>query len=65
VVPNRLVACGIQVAAFVMMGVIALSRVRLGVHWPTDVAGGLLYGLALVCLMQSAMLAWRQKRLRT
>ena len=65
VVSNRLVALEIQVAAFAMMGVIALSRVRLGVHWPTDVAGGLLYGLALVCLMQSALLAWRQGRLRT
>ena len=65
VAQNRLVASGIQVAAFAMMGAIALSRVRLGVHWPTDVAGGLLYGLSLVCLMRSAMLTWREGRLRT
>ena len=64
-VENRLVARGIQVTACVMMVLIALSRVRLGVHWPTDVAGGLLYGLAFVCLMQSGMLVWRLGRLRS
>jgi undecaprenyl-diphosphatase len=65
VVTNRGVALGIQVAAFVLMGVIALSRVRLGVHWPTDVAGGLLFGLAAVCLMQASFLAWRHAQLST
>src|SRR3712207_4757218 len=62
VIPNRSVASGIQVAAFVVMGLIALSRVRLGVHWPTDVAGGLLYGLGLVCLMHAALLTRQQRR---
>ncbi len=64
VIANRLVARGIQVAAFVMMGLIALSRVRLGVHWPSDVVGGLLFGLAAVCLIQAALLAWRQAQVR-
>ena len=61
---NRLVARVIQVAAVALMILIALSRVRLGVHWPTDIAGGLLYGLAIVCFLQAAMLAWRTSPLR-
>jgi undecaprenyl-diphosphatase len=61
---NRHIARGIQVAAVVMMALIALSRVRLGVHWPSDVAGGLLFGLGIVCLLQAAMLGWRRARLR-
>ena len=60
VIANRLVARGIQVAAFVMMVLIALSRVRLGVHWPSDVVGGLLFGLAIVCLLQAVLLTWRR-----
>jgi membrane-associated phospholipid phosphatase len=64
VVANRLVARAIQVAAVVMMVLIAISRVRLGVHWPSDVVGGLLFGLATVCLMQSAFLGWKRVRLR-
>jgi undecaprenyl-diphosphatase len=53
VVANRLVARGIEVAAFAMMILIAISRVRLGVHWPSDVVGGLLFGLGAVCSMQA------------
>ena len=64
VVANRLVARGIQGAAVVMMTLIALSRVRLGVHWPSDVVGGLLFGLGIVCLLQAAVLGWRQAQLR-
>jgi undecaprenyl-diphosphatase len=65
VVTNRRVALGIQVAAIAVMGFIAISRVRLGVHWPTDVAGGLLFGLAAVCLMQATFLTWRNAQFRT
>ena len=64
VVASRTVARGIQVFAIAMMALIALSRVRLGVHWPSDVAGGLLFGLAAVCLLQAALLAWRQAQVR-
>ncbi|MGH2615742.1 MAG: phosphatase PAP2 family protein, partial [Thermomicrobiales bacterium] len=56
VVSNRVLARGIQAAAAIMMVLIALSRVRLGVHWPSDVAGGLLFGLGFVCLLQSALM---------
>jgi len=48
VIANRFVARAIQLAAAVMMVLIAISRVRLGVHWPSDVVGGLLFGLAIV-----------------
>jgi undecaprenyl-diphosphatase len=64
VVANRRIARGIQIAAFVMMILIALSRVRLGVHWPSDVVGGLLFGFAVICLMQAAVLGWRRAPLR-
>ena len=63
VVRNRRFARGIQLGAFVTMGLIALSRVRLGVHWPTDVAGGLSYGLATVCLLRAGMLAYTESGL--
>jgi membrane-associated phospholipid phosphatase len=61
---RRLVARGIQVAAFVIMGLIAISRVRLGVHWPSDVVGGLLFGLAAVCMIQAVLLTWRRAQIR-
>jgi undecaprenyl-diphosphatase len=64
VVANRRHVRGIQVVALAMMTLIALSRVRLGVHWPSDVAGGLLFGLGVVCLLRAAMLSWRQAQLR-
>ena len=64
VVASRFVARGIQMVAIAMMALIALSRVRLGVHWPSDVAGGLLFGLAAVCLMQAVWLAWRHAKIR-
>jgi undecaprenyl-diphosphatase len=64
VVDNRVVARAIQAVAAVVMVLIAMSRVRLGVHWPSDVIGGLLFGLAIVCLLQAASLGWRQSQVR-
>lgn len=34
----------IRVASVTMMGLIGMSRVYLGAHWPSDVLGGFLYG---------------------
>jgi membrane-associated phospholipid phosphatase len=65
VVANRRIARGIQGAALAMVVLIALSRVRLGVHWPSDVAGGLLFGLGVVCLMQAGLRAWQSHAART
>ncbi len=64
VVANRTLARAIQVLAGAMMILIALSRIRLGVHWPSDVAGGLLFGLGFVCLLRAAMLAWELRQIR-
>jgi undecaprenyl-diphosphatase len=63
-VSNWLLARTIQVLSIAMMALIAWSRVRLGVHWPSDVAGGLLYGGSFVCLLQAGFLLWRG-RVRT
>jgi undecaprenyl-diphosphatase len=60
VVADRLGARAIQVISIALMVLIALSRVRLGVHWPSDVVGGLLFGLGAVCLLHGVFLAWRQ-----
>jgi membrane-associated phospholipid phosphatase len=49
----------IQVLALAMALLIGLSRVRLGVHWPTDVLGGLAFGYGIVCLLQAARLHFR------
>jgi len=59
VVPNRLLVRSIQAVAVVMIVLTSLSRVRLGVHWPTDIAGGVLIGAGLLCLLRAAALTVR------
>lgn len=43
--PYRVLAKGLSIAA---LGLTALTSVYLGVHWPTDVLGGFLWGLVLL-----------------
>jgi len=50
---------GWQLAAAAMIIVTGLSRVMLGVHWPTDVIGGWMLGTAFA-LMAAAVIAWRE-----
>jgi undecaprenyl-diphosphatase len=58
---SRAPARAVQVLAVAMMLLVAWSRVRLGVHWPSDVAGGLLYGVGFVSLVQAGFLIWRAR----
>jgi undecaprenyl-diphosphatase len=52
---NRTLARLVQVGAVVMIALMALARVRLGVHWPTDVIGGVLFGIGIVCLLKTTL----------
>ena len=50
---------GWQLAAAAMILVTGLSRIMLGVHWPTDVIGGWLLGTSFA-LIAAAVIAYRQ-----
>ena len=50
---------GWQLAAAAMILVTGLSRIMLGVHWPTDVVGGWLLGTSFA-LIAAAVIAYRQ-----
>jgi undecaprenyl-diphosphatase len=53
-----------QLAAAAMILLTGLSRVMLGVHWPTDVIGGWMLGTSFA-LMAAAVIAWREDRSKT
>jgi undecaprenyl-diphosphatase len=52
---------GWQLAAAFMIIVTGLSRIMLGVHWPTDVIGGWMLGTSFA-LTAAAVIAWREHR---
>jgi undecaprenyl-diphosphatase len=58
--PPRFAAVYVALAALVI-GAVGLSRMVLGLHWPTDVVGGFAAGLAIV----QAALAWPGRRAPT
>jgi undecaprenyl-diphosphatase len=62
--PRPIFRAAAVVAASLAIGSVALSRITLGVHWLTDVAGGILVGLFWVVVSATAteMVAARQRR---
>ncbi|HEU5431359.1 MAG TPA: phosphatase PAP2 family protein [Thermomicrobiales bacterium] len=55
-VRDRLACRLLRVAAVVIALGIGWSRVRLGAHWPSDVLGGILWGLTLLAVLTALFL---------
>ena len=52
VIPHRTARLAVQAACLLVILMMGLSRIELGAHWPTDVAGGyVIAGLMLLPLM--------------
>lgn len=55
---------GWQALAALMILLTGLSRIMLGVHWPTDVIGGWMLGTSFA-LFAAAFIAWREHQRRS
>ncbi|MGQ9572947.1 MAG: phosphatase PAP2 family protein [Dehalococcoidia bacterium] len=58
-IPARPLRLLVQAACLAVIGLTAVQRVYVGVHWPSDVLGGFLFGGLLL-----ALLIWGHRRLR-
>jgi membrane-associated phospholipid phosphatase len=56
VVPNRLACRLLRIAAVAIALGICWSRIRLGAHWPSDVLGGILWGMTLLSVLTALFL---------
>jgi membrane-associated phospholipid phosphatase len=59
-IPQRTLRYGAQGTCLAIVALTALQRVNAGVHWPSDILGGLLFGGLLLSL-----LIWSHRRYRS
>jgi undecaprenyl-diphosphatase len=50
IVPGKYARICLTSVAFILALLIGISRIALGVHWPSDVLGGWIFGLGWCCL---------------
>jgi len=50
IVPGKYARVCLLSGAFILAALIGISRIALGVHWPSDVLGGWIFGLGWCCL---------------
>lgn len=51
----------VRIVCLVLMLLIPWSRMRLGVHWPSDVAGGYLFGFGILALLWALLPCLRER----
>lgn len=60
--PNYRIKAGLFLFACIWIGMIGLSRMYLGVHFPTDVVSGICLGISWSLLLAGIMSFWTNKR---